>query len=250
MVFEEIDGYVLKSLPLEEIQRLFEFLPNTQFWIKDKKGKFLVVNHALLAHFGLEKSEQLVGKTDADISPLHLASEYLKDDQAIMISGNSISNKLELIWEKDESLSWYSTSKIPLRDERGFIWGTAGFTRRMKSVEMSETLGAGIHEVATFLQKNYSKKITVEMMAKLAKVSVVQFHRNFLKAFRISPLRYLNNLRHKGACQLLLHTDLSMMEVARQSGYTDQSYFTKQFYKHLRILPKEYRKKYRGKMIL
>jgi transcriptional regulator GlxA family with amidase domain len=75
-------------------------------------------------------------------------------------------------------------------------------------------------------------------------MSVVQFERRFKRLFRETPLKYVNRIRIRAACQLLLHTALSISDVARRSGFSDPSYFTKRFQAHLRIRPLEYRRKY------
>ena len=40
---------------------------------------------------------------------------------------------------------------------------------------------------------------------------------------------YLNSLKIEHACQLLEHTNLSIIDVSLSTGFDDQSYFTKVF---------------------
>ena len=38
-------------------------------WMKDKAGRFLAVNRALMQAFGVDRIEDVLGKTDFDFSP-------------------------------------------------------------------------------------------------------------------------------------------------------------------------------------
>lgn len=229
---------------LMELITLFESLPGVQFWIKDSEGRFKTCNKAFAAHFGLRHAKELEGRTDFDVSPHHLAQEYVTDDRQVMASGKPLQEKLELVREKDGSLHWYATSKVPLRDQRGLIQGTAGMTRRIQGVAGATTPDRGVEVAAQAIQNRYGEDLTIPGLAGEAGMSVDQFERKFRAAFRETPLRYLNRIRMRAACQLLIHSDLTIGEIARRCGFSDQSYFAKRFYAHLRIRPLEYRRKY------
>jgi YesN/AraC family two-component response regulator len=53
---------------------------------------------------------------------------------------------------------------------------------------------------------------------------------------------YLNNVRIKVSKDLLISTNLSLLDISLYSGFEDQSYFTKVFKKIESCTPKEYRK--------
>lgn len=188
--------------------------------------------------------QELEGRTDFDVSPPHLAREYVADDRAVMISGKPFKGKLELVREQDGSVHWYFTNKIPLRDDRGAIQGTAGFTRRVQGVEDANTPGRGMERAVSLMQTRYGDDLSIASLARTAGMSVNQFERKFRTAFRETPLKHLNRIRMRAACQLLIHTGLTVGEIARKCSFSDQSYFAKRFFAHLRIQPLEYRKKY------
>lgn len=229
---------------LKDLARLFEYLPDIQFWIKDAEGRFRSCNKAFAAHFGLSGVREMEGRKDFDLSPDPLALEYVTDDRTVMATGKPIREKLELVREKDGTMYWYATSKVPLRDSRGAVMGTAGFTRRLHGVEEGLTPGRGLERATGLIHNKYGEDLSISGLAEAAGMSVDRFERQFRSAFRETPLKYLNRIRMRAACGLLLHTGIAVGDIARQCGFSDQSYFSKRFYAHLRIRPLEYRKKY------
>jgi AraC-like DNA-binding protein len=228
----------------KELARLFEYVPGTQFWIKDRESRFLACNQAFAAHFGLAGIGDLEGRTDLDFSPHHLACEYINDDRNVIASGKVMAEKMELVREKDDSLNWYATTKTPIRDAHGAVVGTAGFTRKVKRVDGDDSPARGMDRAIGMIHAKYWEALTIPGLAELAGMSVDNFERKFRNLLRETPLKYLNRVRMRAACGLLLHTQLSVGEIARQAGFSDQSYFSKRFFAHLRIKPIEYRRKY------
>jgi PAS domain S-box-containing protein len=231
---------------LKDLARLFDHIPGIQFWVKGKDGRFLGANPAFLAHFGFTSVSQLQGKTDFDVSPPHLAQEYVLDDRNVLATGKALENKMELVREMQGSLHWYTTTKIPLKDAGRQVWGTAGTTRALSVHDEGQERIRGLGEVVNFIQENLGGILSVKLLAGRADLSVAQFERRFRKLFRETPLKYINRQRIRAACQLLLHSDLGIAEISRRVGFSDQSYFTKRFFAHLRIRPQAYRRKFAG----
>lgn len=234
----------MHEISWKDLAGLFDLMPETQIWIKDRDGRFLACSRAFLAHFGFSRPKDLEGRTDFDVSPHHLAQEYVADDRMIMASGKTIRDKLELVREKDGNLNWYSTTKVPLRGPRGEVIGTAGMTLRLRGVDAGKKPGRDIGKAVRRIHAHYGEGLTVVSLAETAGMSVDAFERRFRAAFRETPLKYLSRIRIRAACSLLIHTGLSIGDVARQCGYSDPSYFSKRFYAHIRATPVEYRRKF------
>jgi AraC-like DNA-binding protein len=81
----------------------------------------------------------------------------------------------------------------------------------------------------------------VEDAAKECGVSRQYLGKIFTNRFQISPMQYLNRLRLNYAKELLAVTELSMQEVAIQSGFCDQSTFSKAFKEKIGMPPNLYR---------
>ena len=81
-----------------------------------------------------------------------------------------------------------------------------------------------------FLSREFSNPITLQDILKRIPMSRSTLNRNFLKAFGMSPMRYLNKLRLDHAAKLLNSSNLSISEISRQSGFEDSNYFSRIFH--------------------
>ena len=107
---------------------LIDSLPDFIF-VKDAESRFVINN---LAHRQVLKAQtqaDLLGKTDFDIFPPELAQQYYADEQSIIQSGQAVIDREEPYLDETGQQRWLSTTKMPLRDERGQIVGLVGISR-------------------------------------------------------------------------------------------------------------------------
>jgi PAS domain S-box-containing protein len=97
-------------------------------YFKDMESKFIRNNKAHAFSFGLDDSEQVVGKSDFDFFEEKAARQAFEDEQAIIKTGEPIL-KEEKLTRKDSSDAWFSAIKMPLRDNEGKTIGTFGISR-------------------------------------------------------------------------------------------------------------------------
>ncbi len=99
-------------------------------YFKDLLSRFLLVSAGWVAAYAPGRSAaDVIGKTDFDFFSYEHASAALKDEQQIIRTGRAIVGKLERETYKGRADGWVSTTKMPLRDERGRIIGTFGISR-------------------------------------------------------------------------------------------------------------------------
>lgn len=98
-----------------------------------------------------------------------------------------------------------------------------------------------------YVQEHFRERITIEMIAKSANISVRECGRCFQNKIGMSPGNYLNDYRIRSAAELLLSTESSITEVAEQCGFSSAGYFGKSFLKMIGCTPKEYRRAERRK---
>ncbi|MCC5833370.1 MAG: PAS domain-containing protein [Opitutales bacterium] len=115
---------------------LLDNVPDAIFF-KDLQSRFTCVSRAMVERTSIKSREEILGKTDFDLFDEEHARKAFEDEQAIVRTGEPFFNKIEKeIWP-DGSISWVSTSKMPLYDENGAIIGTFGIssdiTRRMSA---------------------------------------------------------------------------------------------------------------------
>lgn len=99
-----------------------------------------------------------------------------------------------------------------------------------------------------WLEDNYSKSISISMVAKKFQFSTRNFNRRFKAALGETPLQYLQAIRLKNAGELLQKSNLTIYEIAAHSGYQDAASFSKIFSKHYAASPSKYRETVRAKL--
>ena len=119
------------------LNMLMEHLPDNVYF-KDANGKFIRVSRAMAQHVGLSDPSELLGKTDFDIFDKEHAQAAQVDEQQVMQSGKPLIDKEEREKLPDGSVSWVSTTKVPLRDNEGNIVGTFGVSRDITARKRAE----------------------------------------------------------------------------------------------------------------
>lgn len=102
-----------------------------------------------------------------------------------------------------------------------------------------------LDEVLQFLRQNRSEQISLEAAAAVAKMSPKSFCRFFKANTGKTLVEYLHELRVGEACRLLLETDLSISEVAFESGFQNLSNFNRRFRQLKKTTPREFRRQFR-----
>lgn len=100
----------------------------------------------------------------------------------------------------------------------------------------------GVANAVKYMHRNYSKKISVSSLAKIANMSESGLYASFRRKYSASPLDYLNHLRLSVASEMLSATSASVETVAAAVGIQDQFYFSKLFKRTFGFSPSEYRK--------
>jgi two-component system, sensor histidine kinase and response regulator len=99
-------------------------------YFKDRRSRFLLVSAGWIAAYAPGRSaEELIGKTDFDVFSDQHAAAAFEDEQQIIRTGQPIVEKVELETYSGRPDAWVSTTKMPLRDDRGEIIGTFGISR-------------------------------------------------------------------------------------------------------------------------
>ncbi|WP_193744934.1 EAL domain-containing protein [Marinimicrobium sp. LS-A18] len=99
-------------------------------YAKDRDSRFVFVNAALANLYGCASTDEMQGKTDFDFHPESLALGYYRDDQSVIQSGTPVVDREEqMIDSSNGQTRWFSTTKVPLKNEQGNVIGLLGITR-------------------------------------------------------------------------------------------------------------------------
>ncbi|MFW2489679.1 AraC family transcriptional regulator [Clostridium chromiireducens] len=93
-----------------------------------------------------------------------------------------------------------------------------------------------------FINEHFTEDIDLKKLADIEHYNVSYYSEWFKNNMNVSPTEYIQNLRVKRAKELLLNTNLTVLQISQMVGYEHNSSFTKVF-KHLeKISPAEYRR--------
>jgi len=101
---------------------------------------------------------------------------------------------------------------------------------------------ARIDKIISYLNKNYTRNISLDEIASFAAMNTSAFCRYFKSKTGKSFKNYILDMRIGYACTLLLMEDISISQLSSQCGFDTISHFNKTFKKNMGYVPSEYRK--------
>ena len=101
---------------------------------------------------------------------------------------------------------------------------------------------ARIDKVLSFLNKNYTRTISLEEIASFAAMNASAFCRYFKSKTGKSFKNYILDMRIGYACKLLLMEDIGISQLSNQCGFETISHFNKTFKKNTGYVPSQYKK--------
>lgn len=234
------------TLPrLEDATTAFQLLiplENIHAWVKDFDGLFVITNSLFSERFGFADANKLVGLTDHDLAPHHLATRYIEDDQQVL-QGAVISDRLELIvCKNNDSASWFKTSKWPIYNPEGEVIGSYGISTQLSQPRSSATPIRELNTPIEYIKQNFSENISIEKLAQACHVSISTLERRFKKHLSKTPLQYLMEVRLDNARIMVFDSDKNLSTIAQETGFVDNSHFTRVYKKRFSISPSEDRK--------
>ena len=229
---------------------LFEYIPNVYLYVKNINSQFLHINQNFAKLLGVNRLEDVIGKTDHDFFPRHLADEYRKEDIGVMQGTIQVIEKIWLVSRSNSKLDWFFSTKLPVPGKKNNANGTenaglVGYIRDCKTSEFGSEQDFVAKKIADYLLGNYSRHISSKELAALSGLSVSQTDRRFRQAYQISPQQFLLSVRLKIASQLLATSDEPITSIVFDTGFFDQSHFSRFFRRNFGMSPNEYRNRYR-----
>lgn len=220
---------------------LFDYLPGAFFYVKDIQSRFVHLNHANQAIYGVSDEESLLGKTDRDFHPPALAEAYIAEDQRVISSSQPCLNQVWLIPYLKGPLQWFVSSKSPLLDVDGHIVGIAGVMYAIETPVEEQSRFGRIGPAIREIESRFAEELSMAALATRCGLSSTHFNRLFQDLLRISPTDYVLALRIQEARKLLTISSKSVADVATATGFYDQSHFTKRFRQATGMTPLQYR---------
>jgi len=233
----------LNKMGIEQLISMFDLLPDIIFWVKDKEHIFIHVNQLFIYNYGFKGLEDIIGKTDYDISPAHIARQFFRDDNKI-INGQHVTERLEMNMTQAGDTAWYSTSKRPIVNELNEIIGSYGITRHLQKQAMVMSGVEAVKVPVDYIRLHYQENFTIDELAEVSHLSVSALERRFKKYLNKTPKQFINEVRLENAQKLLVETNIPISQVSDAVGFSDHSYFSKQFRSFFDELPSDFRNNY------
>lgn len=233
--------------PSAHFYTLFDHLPGVCFYCKDADGRFMFVGRNFLQHHQLRHEHELLGLTDFDVAPYPMASGYVSDDALLLAGKSTCIERVELWFDQQGMPDWFFVSKVPLKDAKGQICGTAGVVRRAAEHERQLPVIQSVARAVEIIRREYAGPMVLSEVARKCGLSVRHFQRRFQNAFGFSPQEFLMRTRVAAAMKLLEETNHSALEIAARCGFVDGSSFAEQFRARVGQGPIDYRRQVRNK---
>lgn len=222
----------------DQLQSLFDPLPDVVFFVKDAECRYAHVNQTLIQRLGMRRREDIIGKSVLELYPASLSTTYIMQDRRVLY-GEVIENLLELQLYPNRMRGWCLTLKQPVYQD-GRIVGLIGISRDLGQPDSQHSSFSRLQRAVNHMQTHFNDPLRVQMLADIAGVSVSQLERLFKRVFQITPQQMLTKLRIEAAMRML-HSDASIAEIGQICGFSDQSAFARQFKSTVGMPPRDYR---------
>jgi len=120
------------------------------------------------------------------------------------------------------------------------------FAQNEKNTDEEDTFSnAQGKSILTYIYSHSSERISLEKLSKVFYMSESSVSKHIMDLTGVSFMNVLNDIRIEKAVDYLIHTDLSLNDIASLLGFVDASHISKHFQSNVGITPMEYRKYYR-----
>jgi PAS domain S-box-containing protein len=228
----------------QPLRELFDHLPDVAFSLKDDQSRVICASRAVLDKFGMKSELEIVGTTDRDRYPARMADVFLEGDRKVVETGRPLLDRLEVWYNAQGALDWCVVTKRPVRDSRGQVIGVMMMMRPWRGSRRDLIPESGVGRVVREIQQAPADPHAVSVLARRAGLSSRQLQRRFLELFGVGVKEFVMRARVQAAADALRDGTASVAEVALESGFYDQSSFTRQFRKRTGTTPARYRRRH------
>ncbi|MEH2085461.1 trifunctional serine/threonine-protein kinase/ATP-binding protein/sensor histidine kinase [Nostoc sp.] len=153
------------------LRLIIDNIPQSVFW-KDCNSVYLGCNHNFTQTWGLGAPENVIGKTDYDLSWTSEQSDFfVTRDRRLIESGEAELNIIETVQQVDGKQKWSNTNKIPLKDREGNVFGilstSEDITERQQAQQLLQQQKQQLEQALQELQTMQLQLVQGEKMSAL-----------------------------------------------------------------------------------
>ncbi len=158
---------------------------------------------------------------------------------------------------ENEEVSSHASESNPIQEHR-LKWllysilmfiNDRGISATDKTVVHTSPLSEPVMEAVYYIERNYAKPLKIEDVASISGYSVSYFSRLFNSQLGTPFSEYLCLTRLKHVQNLLLTTDLSVMDISLECGFSYPGNMTASFKKEFKMTPLQFRKQNQSRRI-
>lgn len=130
------------------LQNLMNYFPES-IYFKDELSRFIRVNKATLDKFNLKSFDEIIGKTDFELFENEHANQAREDEIKLLKGEADYIRNIEKETFRDKKIKWVLTTKIPLKDNEGKIFGTVGISRDITEIRKNELILEALFKISS-----------------------------------------------------------------------------------------------------
>lgn len=137
------------------------------------------------------------------------------------------------------------SSKKPGNDisvQSYFLLLVTYLSRSYDNISSLNEYSESLYRAVSYINKNLTKDIRISKLTEISCLCERQLRRLFREEYGCTPNSYIFNARLRRACYFLEFSNMSITEVAWNSGFSDSNYFSRRFREAFNLTPKMYRK--------
>lgn len=178
---------------------------------------------------------------DVTVSPHKLADKFCSDRPFFVArSGPGIEHIFSELYQVPEELK-HGYFKVKVLELMLFLTALPMDTDEtpLKSCPRPHVvLAKNVHH---YLTEHISDRITLEQLSSAFHISGTTIKNSFRKVYGVSVYNFIRTKKMQMAAELLLHSDMTIMDIAGQFGYDNASKFSGAFKDVMGLPPGEYR---------
>ena len=121
----------------DSLRLIIDSLPDP-IYVKDAEGRFIAGNSACIRGLGASCWDEIANKTDFDFFAREFAERYFADEQALMLSGETLNTVESAVEKGGKEIRWMQTTKVARRDGNGRIIGLIGIGRDITELKQAK----------------------------------------------------------------------------------------------------------------
>ncbi|MGF1445413.1 MAG: GlxA family transcriptional regulator [Pikeienuella sp.] len=118
----------------------------------------------------------------------------------------------------------------------------AGVHQRPGALERMETLPGPLQDAVNLMMANIESPLKMSAIARAVGVNLRRLERLFQAHLNAAPAHYYRRLRLEKARELLMHTNLSALEISVLTGFSSSSHFAMAYHRAFGVRPSEARR--------